>query len=125
MRHLLFFHDIARKSQGMAAAGEDEAGDPAVDGREESEFAFFEIDLDVAAAKFDTVGGNELVGGGGIKTQGVECVIEFVGRLIGGVYGRGDETQQDEECRPWPHARSVVTFGMAEQGREERGSEED
>jgi hypothetical protein len=50
MRHLLFFDDVARESQGMAAAGEDESGDAAVDGSEECEFAFFEIDFHVAAA---------------------------------------------------------------------------
>jgi hypothetical protein len=94
MRHLLFFHDIARESQGVASAGEDEASDVAVDGRQEGEFAFFEIYLDVAAPEFDAVGGNELVGGGGIKTQGVERVVEFVGRLIGArVDGRRNETR--------------------------------
>ena len=124
MRHLLLFDDIARESQGMAAAGEDEARGAAVEGGQESEFAFFEVDFNVAAAEFDTVGGRELVGGSGIDAQGIERVVEFVRRLLGGGRdGRRNETPQDEKCHPWPHARSVVTFGMAEQGREERESE--
>jgi hypothetical protein len=116
--HLLLFHDIARESQGMAAAGEDEAGDAAVDGGQESEFALFEVDFHVAAAEFDTVGGHQLVGGSGIETQGIERVVEFVRRRRGGGRdGRRKETPQDRKCHTWPHARSVVTFGMAEQGR--------
>jgi hypothetical protein len=31
--------------------------------------------------------------------------------------GRRNETPQDEKCHTWQHLRSVVTFGMAEQGR--------
>jgi len=126
MRHLLFFHDIARESQGMAAAGEDEACDVAVDGGQESEFAFFEVDFNVAAAEFDTVGGHQLVGGSGIETQGIERVVEFVRRRRGGGRdGRRKETPQDRKCHTWPHARSVVTFGIAEQGRGGQASEED
>jgi len=41
----------------------------------------------------------------------------------GGRDRRRNETPQDEECHPWLHARSVVTFGMAEQGRKEREAE--
>lgn len=126
MCHLLFFHDIARESQGMAAAGEDEACDMAIDRSQESEFAFFEVDLHVPAAEFDAVSCSELVGGSGIETQSVDCVIEFVRRLIGGGGdGRRNETRQEKKCHPWPHARSVVTFGIAEQGRGGQASEED
>jgi hypothetical protein len=125
-RHLLFFDDLAREGQSMTAAGEDEAGDATVDGSEESEFAFFEIDLHIAAAKLNAVGGDKLVGGSGVETQGVERVIEFARRLIGGRKdGRRDKTRQSKKRRCCPHARSVVTFGMAEQGREERESKED
>src|SRR5277367_6039485 len=117
MRHLLFFDDFARESEGMAAAGKNEAGDAAVDRRQESEFAFLEINLDIAAAKFDAISGNEFVGGCGIETQGVEGVVEFARRLIGGTRDRQrNETRQNEKCRPRPHARSVVTFGMTGQG---------
>ena len=70
MRHLLFFHDLAWKGESMAAAGEDEAGDAAVDGSEESEFAFFEIDFHIAATKFDAVGGDKLVSGSGDRDAG-------------------------------------------------------
>jgi hypothetical protein len=36
-------------------------------------------------------------------------------RRSSGRDGRRKETPQDEKCHTWPHARSVVTFGMAEQ----------
>jgi hypothetical protein len=110
----------------VPAAGEDEAGDAAVEGSEKSEFAFFEIDFHVAAAEFYAVRGSELVGGSGVEAQRVDGVVEFVRRLIGGKRdGRRDETRQNKKCHPWPHARSVVTFGIGEQGHEEREGEED
>ena len=42
----------------------------------------------------------------------------------GGGYGQRRKTPHDKKCPPWPHVRSVVTFGIAEQGREEREGEE-
>ena len=83
-RHLLFFDYFAREGESMTAAGEDETGDPTVDGSEESEFSFFEIDFHIAATKFDSVGSDKLVGGSGIEAEGVERVVEFAGGLIGG-----------------------------------------
>ena len=69
---------------------------------------------------------DELVSGRRIETQGIDGVVEFVGRLIGGGGdGQRRETPHDKKCHPWPHARSVVTFGIAEQGRKEREGEED
>jgi hypothetical protein len=55
----------------VAAAGEDEAGDVAIDGSEKSEFAFFEINFDVAAAELDAVRSSELIGGRRIEPKGV------------------------------------------------------
>lgn len=71
MSHLLLFHDLARESKGMATAGENEAGNAAVDGCQEGEFPFLKVNLDVAAAEFDAIGGDELVSGSGIKAQRV------------------------------------------------------
>ena len=72
MRHLLFFHRFARKGQGVAAAGEDEAGDVAVDGRKKASSAFFKIDFDVAAAELDAIGCIDLIGRRRIESQGGE-----------------------------------------------------
>jgi len=94
--HLLFLDRFTRERQSVAAAGEDEAGDAAVHGSQKSKFAFFKIDFHVAATELDAVGGRELVGGRRIETQGVDGVVEFVGRLIGGGgYGQRNETPQD------------------------------
>lgn|SRR5271165_1072319 len=94
--HLLFFHGFAREGQCVAAAGENETGDVTIHGSEKSEFAFFEINFDVAAAEFDAVGGCELIGGRRIESQGVESVVEFVRGLVGGGgYGQRSETPQD------------------------------
>jgi hypothetical protein len=66
----------------VTAASEDEASHAPVNGSEKSELALFEGYEHVAAPKFDAVRENDLISGGGIKTQGVQRVIEFVRRLI-------------------------------------------
>lgn len=117
-RHLLFFDQFARESQDVAASGEDETGDLAVAGGEKGKFAFFEIELDAATAEFDAIGGNNLIGGGRIEAESVQSVVELVRRLIGRRTDcRCNQAGQNRKCHPGPHTGSVVTFGIAEQGR--------
>ncbi len=82
---LLLFHGVAREGQNMSAAGEDHAGDAAIERSEENQAAFVKGDFGVATAKRDAIGGDDLIDGGGIEAQVGERVVHFVG----GAGGRG------------------------------------
>jgi hypothetical protein len=60
---LLFFDWIARNGESMAAAGEDQAGDAAVEWGEESDAPFLEGEFEVGAAKLDLIFGLDAVDG--------------------------------------------------------------
>ena len=120
MSHLLFFDRFARKRQAWPRPEKTNPVMLAVNGSQKSEFAFFEIEFHVAAAEFDAVGGSELVGGGGIETQGVDerrRVRAAIDRLPEDTAGA---IRQDKTASATPDRiqGSVVTFGIAEQGRE-------
>ena len=66
--HLLLLRGVARKSQGMTAAGENCTGDISVKWGEKSQGAFFEGKNGIAAAEFDSISGDDMVDGGSIDT---------------------------------------------------------
>jgi hypothetical protein len=101
----------------MAAAGEDRAGDAALEGKEESERSFFEGKKSVAAAELDAAVQGDAIDGGRIDAQSVDGIEHFMGRFVRGRKNRRcQKTPQREKPHPSPHTRSVVTFGMGEQG---------
>lgn len=119
--HLLLLNGFARKSQDMAATGEDGAGNLSVERRKKSQSAFFQGEHGVAAAQLDAIVGNDMVEGGRVDAQCVDGIIQFVRGPIGRRENRRrQKTPQREEPHPCPHIQSVVTFGMGEQGGRER-----
>jgi hypothetical protein len=75
---LLFFDEIARSGEDVAAAGKNGASDAAVESGEESELAFVEGEFGIAAVKGDLVGGLDGIDGCGINAKGVESIVELV-----------------------------------------------
>lgn len=101
----------------MAAAGENCAGDTPVQRGEKSQGAFFEGEDCIAATELDPVFGGDVVDGGGINAECANRIIQFMRCSIRGRQkSRGQKTPQPEKLHPNPHIRSVVTFGMGEQG---------
>lgn len=115
--HLLFFDGIAWQSQCVAAAGEDYAGDLAIERGKEGERTFVKREDGIASAELDAIGGGDVIDGRWIDAQRIQRIIEFVGcSLRRRGKRRREKTPQCDELRPNPHIRSVVTFGMEEQG---------
>lgn len=80
---LLLLYRFTRKSENVAAAGEDHTGDFTVERGKENQASFIKGDFGVTAAKFDAIGGADLIGGGGVETQFVEGFVGVVGRAGG------------------------------------------
>jgi hypothetical protein len=115
--HLLFFDGVAGGGNDMAAAGEDSAGYLTFVWREEGEFPGFEREVAIAPAEFDAIGGSDFVDSSRIDAEGIECFVGVSRRFFGGKRRKGHQAQAErEEGHPWPHAESVVTFGIGEQG---------
>jgi hypothetical protein len=105
----------------MAAAGEDYTGDLAIERGEEGQRALVKRKDGIAAAEFDAIGGGDVIDGCGVNAQRIQRIIQFVGcSLRRSVSRRREETPQRDELHPNPHTGSVVTFGMEEQGGQDR-----
>ncbi len=76
--HLLLLDRITREGEGMAAAGEDGAGDMAIDRGEKSECTFFKGENCITTAELDAIGGSDVIDGGGIDAQSLDGIIQFV-----------------------------------------------
>ncbi len=117
--HLLFFDGISRSRQNVAAAVEDGAGNLPVERGEKGECAFFKGEHGIPAPQLDAMGGRNAINVGGIDAQHLEGIVQFMRRSFRGWKDRGrQQTPQRERNCPHPHTRSVVTFGMGEQGGE-------
>ncbi|PYU88013.1 MAG: hypothetical protein DMG51_00615, partial [Acidobacteria bacterium] len=71
----------------------------------------------IATPQLDMMGGSNAINIGGIDTQRLNRIIQFMRRSFRAWKDcRRQETPQREEDCLRPHTRSVVTFGMREQG---------
>jgi hypothetical protein len=115
--HLLLLDGIAGHRKYVAAARENGSRHPPLERGEESEGSLVKGNDRIAAAKLNAIVGGQLVHLGRIDRQCVDCVIQFMRRLLRrwNCY-RHKETPQRDDSYPKAHTRSVVRFGMKEQG---------
>ena len=113
---MLFFNGVAGKSENVAAAGKDSAGDLVIERRKKNQLTLIERDFGIAATQLDAMLGLNLISGSGVEAQGVEGVIELMGGARRGTRGLGccKATQHEEGCCE-PHGESVVIPGGVEQ----------
>ena len=115
----MLFDGVAWKNEYVAATGENDARNLPSEGREEKQLALIEGELGVTAAKLNAMIGENLVGGGGIGTKGVERIVEAMNWLIcrRGLRGGGrSESMEEQEGYRDPHGESVDRLGGREQG---------
>jgi hypothetical protein len=109
----------------VADAGENEAGDVALERHEKGEFAALKVDDQITLTKFNAVCGREGVNVFGIETERIERRKEVARGGIRGRVSRATQNEKDEQGGANAHVLhvlSVVTFGMQGQGGEKRVS---
>src|SRR5260221_9111096 len=120
MGELLLLDGITRSSQDVPVAGEDRAGDFAVQREKEGQQAFVKEQLAIAAAKFDAVGELDFVSRGGINlemVQGVQGMARLTRRrLLRGERSSAPRHQKQGEEKVEPHAGRVFRLGITRQG---------
>jgi len=114
--HLLLFDGFARKSENVAAAGKDGAGDLVIERGKKNQLSLIERDFRIAATKLDAMLGFNLISGSGVEAQGIKSIVELMGGARVRTRGLGcGKAAQHEEGRCEPHGESVVILGVVEQ----------
>lgn len=113
---LLALDGIVGENEDVADAREDEAGDAAFEGFEESKLTVFEGEDGIGFAKLDAIFRSDGVDALGVDTQGVEGGEQVAGGGVSGLAGQGKEAGEEKEETAKTHGKSVDTFGMGEQG---------
>jgi len=85
--HLLSFGGIAGKREGVADAGEDEAGDAVLERLKKGQLALIESQDGVAFVELDAIRRRNLVDALGIEAQRVQGGEDFTGREVCGRRG--------------------------------------
>ena len=116
--HLLLFDGIPRESKGVAESGEDHAGDAAVKRLVKGELSLFEGEDDVRLTELNAVRGGDGVNLMRVEAEGVESRQKIARRRAGCRTRGGQVEKTSKEGQDGTHTRSVVTFGMREQGEE-------
>jgi len=116
--HLLLFDGVPRESQGVAESGEDNAGDAAFEGFKKGELSLFEGEYQVGLTQLNAVRGRDGVNLMRVKAKGIERVQKFTRRSTVRKTGCGHRKKAGSKSQEKTHTRSVVTFGMREQGEQ-------
>ena len=125
---LLLFDRIPREGKGVAESGEDHAGDAALERFVKGKLSLFEGEDDIGLTELNAVSGRDGVNLMRVKAKGIERGQQFAGsragRRAGAGHGKKTSNERSRSGQGETHTRSVVTFGMTEQGGETHGSAE-
>jgi len=121
--HLLLFDRVPGESQGVAESGEDNAGDAAFEGFKKGELSLFKGEYQIGLTQLNAVRGGDGVNLMRVQAKGIERVQKFTRSTVRKT-GRGHRKKASGKSQEKTHTRSVVTFGMREQGDPAHGRAE-
>jgi len=121
--HLLLFDRVSGESQGVAESGEDNAGDAAFEGFKKGELSLFKGEYQIGLTQLNAVRGGDGVNLMRVQAKGIERVQKFTRSTVRKT-GRGHRKKASGKSQEKTHTRSVVTFGMREQGDPAHGRAE-
>jgi len=116
MRHLLLLRGVARKGQSVTQAGKDKTGNAALKRGVEGEASYLKSEDRITVTDFNVIRSGDPVDVLRIEGEGVERSEKLAWRKIGGAASGWPRNEKKQTGGKKPHKKSVVIFGMKEQG---------